>query len=124
MCYSEGIMYRISSKTAGIISNNQLADSSSMKCIDVDTATVNSSRSVMSTTNIENTKLVRETPTVNSDLVDDKTLFVNTYSGFAFDQNNIQVTVVPDPDPITMGTGDSLHIFGDLAKSAIAVSNT
>jgi len=117
-------MYRISSKTAGIISNNQLADSSSMKCIDVDTATVNSSRSVMSTTNIENTKLVRETPTVNSDLVDDKTLFVNTYSGFAFDQNNIQVTVVPDPDPITMGTGDSLHIFGDLAKSAIAVSNT
>jgi len=115
-------MYRISSKTAGIISNNQLADSSSMKCIDVDTATVNSSRSVMSTTNIENTKLVRETPTVNSDLVDDKTLFVNTYSGFAFGQNNIQVTVAADP--ITMGTGDSLHIFGDLAKLAIAVSNT
>jgi len=113
MCYSEGIMYRISSKTAGIISNDQLADSSNMKCIDVDTATINSSRSVMSTTSIENTKLVRETPTVYSDLIDDQTLFLNTYSGFAFGQDNIVVTV--DSDQINIGTGDSLHIFGDKA---------
>jgi hypothetical protein len=50
---------------------------------------------------------------------------MNTYSGFAFGQKNIQVTVALDPlNPITMGTGDSLHIFGGLAKSAFAVSNT
>lgn len=82
MCYSEGIMYRISSKTAGIISNDQIADSSNMKCIDVDTDTVNNSRSVMTTTSIENNKLVREAPTITSDLVDDQTKFLNTYSGF------------------------------------------
>ena len=53
---------------------------------------------------------------------DERELLNNIYSGFYYGTNNINVDYGVANEAFSLGIGDSLHIFGNFAKS-ITVTN-